>query len=79
VLAARAHVREHGAKRPPPHLRSSTRADGSYDSPHGHAGHVSAQELMPDGLAGARFYEPDEAEQALRERLEQIRRAREQA
>jgi putative ATPase len=79
VLTARAHVREHGANRPPPHLRSSTRADGNYDNPHGHTGHVSTQELMPDGLAGTRFYEPDETERALRERLEQIRRARERA
>jgi hypothetical protein len=31
---------------------------------------------MPDGAIGKRFYEPDEAEALLRERLEQIRRAR---
>ena len=36
----------------------------------------SSQELMPDGAIGARFYAPDEAEAELRERLEQIRRAR---
>jgi putative ATPase len=77
VSSARAFIREHGAGRPPPYLRSSTRAGGDYDNPHAHAGHVSSQELMPKGAAGARFYEPDEAEQALRERLEQIRRARE--
>jgi hypothetical protein len=31
---------------------------------------------MPDRLVGERFYAPDEAEAALRERLEEIRRAR---
>ena len=35
-----------------------------------------AQELLPDGVAGERFYEPDDAEAALRERLEAIRRGR---
>jgi hypothetical protein len=33
-------------------------------------------ELMPPGLEGTRFYEPDEAEAALAARLEEIRRAR---
>ena len=31
---------------------------------------------MPDAVAGARFYDPGEAEAALRARLEEIRRAR---
>jgi hypothetical protein len=31
---------------------------------------------MPDSAVGQRFYEPDAAEAALRERLEQVRRAR---
>jgi len=31
---------------------------------------------MPDRAIGERFYEPDDAEAALRERLEAIRRAR---
>ena len=34
------------------------------------------QELLPDDVVGARFYSPDDAEAALRERLEEIRRAR---
>jgi putative ATPase len=76
VLAARAFVQEHGAKRPPAYLRSSTRSDGGYDNPHGHPGHISAQELMPDGAIGERFYQPDDAEATLGERLEQINRAR---
>jgi putative ATPase len=81
--AARAHVRENGAKAPPPYLRSAAypgaaalgRGQG-YDFPHDRPGHLSSQQLMPDALVGTRFYEPDEAEAALRERLEEIRRAR---
>ena len=76
VLAAREHVREQGASLPPPHLRSSTRSDGGYDNPHRRPGHVSPQELMPDEAIGERFYAPDAAEAVLRERLEEIRRAR---
>jgi putative ATPase len=76
VLAARDWVRERGAAPPPAHLRSSTRSDGGYDNPHRRPGHLSPQELMPDAAIGARFYAPDEAEAALRERLEEIRRGR---
>ncbi len=76
VFAARDYIREHGAAPPPAHLRSSTRSDGAYDNPHRRAGHRSPQELMPDAAVGARFYEPDEAEAALGERLAEIRRAR---
>jgi putative ATPase len=76
VFAAREHIRERGAELPPAHLRSSTRSDGGYDNPHRHAGHLSGQELMPSGSIGVRFYEPDDAEEALRQRLDEIRRAR---
>jgi putative ATPase len=76
VFAARRHIRERGADPPPPHLRSSTRSDGDYDNPHKRPGHLSPQELLPDRAIGARFYEPDEAEAALRARLEEVRRAR---
>ncbi|MBV9838994.1 MAG: replication-associated recombination protein A [Solirubrobacterales bacterium] len=76
VIAAREHIREHGAEPPPPHLRSSTRSDRSYENPHRRPDHFSPQELMPDSAIGASFYQPDDAEAALRERLEQIRRAR---
>ncbi|MDX6668323.1 MAG: putative ATPase, partial [Solirubrobacteraceae bacterium] len=65
-----------GADAPPAYLRSSTRSDGGYDNPHRRPGHFSPQELLPDRAIGARFYEPDDAEAALRERLEEIRRAR---
>ena len=80
---ARGSVRDQGAQPPPGHLRSAAyrgakelgRGEG-YEDPHGQPGHLSAQELMPDALVGERFYRPDDAEAALRERLETIRRAR---
>jgi putative ATPase len=80
--AAASHVREHGAAPVPGWLRSGPRPgqDESpptrYDNPHGHPGHVSPQELLPEAVAGARFYEPDDAEAELARRLEQIRAAR---
>nr|MBA3808376.1 replication-associated recombination protein A [Solirubrobacterales bacterium] len=77
--AATAHVREHGAGAVPGTLRSGPRPGqdrGGYDNPHAHPGHVSSQELAPDGVTGERFYAPDEAEAALAERLAAIRRAR---
>jgi putative ATPase len=84
IAAARAHVRQHGAQLPPDYLRSAAypgaaalgRGQG-YDYPHDRPGHLSPQELLPDALRGTRFYEPDDAEDALRERLAAIRRARE--
>jgi len=79
VGAAREYIREQGAQEPPAWLRSSTRGDGGYDNPHGRPGHLSPQELMPGSAIGMRFYEPDDAEASLRERLEEIRRARGQA
>ena len=39
-------------------------------------GHLSAQELLPESVVGARFYEPDEAEDELAARLQRIRGAR---
>jgi putative ATPase len=73
---AREHVREHGAELPPAHLRSRLRGGGGYDYPHDRPGHVSPQELLPDAVAGTRFYLPDDAEAELRDRLERIRAAR---
>jgi putative ATPase len=85
LSAAERHVREHGAAPVPGWLRSGPRpgqassgaedSDG-YESPHGLPGHLSPQELAPERLAGERFYEPDEAEAELAERLQRIRRAR---
>ncbi len=76
VGVAREYIRDHGAQPPPRHLRSSTRSDGGYDNPHRRPSHLSPQELMPDEAIGQRFYEPDEAEAALRERLSELRRGR---
>jgi putative ATPase len=72
--AARAHVRDHGAARVPEHLRSGGGA--LYDYPHERPGHVSPQELLPEEIAGTRFYTPDEAEAALAAALERVRIAR---
>jgi putative ATPase len=79
LAAAQRHVREHGAGAVPGWLRSGPRPGqdrGGYDNPHRHPGHLCTQELLPESVAGERFYEPDEAEAALAERLERIRRAR---
>ncbi len=76
IAAARGYVREQGAVPPPPYLRSGSRAEGNYDYPHSNPGHLSAQELLPDGAVGARFYAPDDAEAVQRDRLEELRRAR---
>lgn len=76
IAAARRHVREHGAELPPDVLRSRLRGGGGYDYPHDRPGGVSGQELLPDAVAGTRFYEPGEGEAALGERLDAIRRAR---
>jgi replication-associated recombination protein RarA len=72
-------VREHGAAPVPAWLRSGPRPGqqrGGYDNPHRHPGHLSAQELLPEGVVGERFYTPDEAERLLAERLAEVRRAR---
>ncbi len=77
--AAQRHVREHGAAPAPGWLRPGVRPGqevGGYDNPHEHPGHVSPQELLPEGVVGARFYAPDEAEAELARRLERIRRER---
>jgi putative ATPase len=77
--AAQRHVREHGAAPVPGWLRSGPRPGqevGGYDYPHEHPGHVSPQELLPERVAGERFYTPDEAEGELARRLDLIRKAR---
>jgi putative ATPase len=83
IGAARGHVREHGAQPSPPYLQSAAypaaRALGrgqGYDYPHDRPGGVSDQELLPERVEGEHFYAPGEAEAALRDRLEEIRRAR---
>jgi putative ATPase len=77
--AAQRHVREHGAAPAPGWLRPGARPGqevGGYDNPHDHPGHVSPQELLPEGVEDARFYAPDEAEAELARRLERIREMR---
>jgi putative ATPase len=82
IGAAREHVRRQGAQAPPRYMRSRPvggRGEEPYDYPHDRPGGVSAQELAPEAVRGHRFYEPGEAEAALRERLEEIRRGRRDA
>jgi len=79
LAAAESHVRDHGAAPVPAWLRPGPRPGqqtGGYENPHRRPGHVSSQELLPDTVAGERFYEPDDAEAELALRLEEIRRAR---
>jgi putative ATPase len=79
LAAAERHVREHGAAAVPAWLRSGPRPGrrtGGYENPHGRPGHISPQQLLPEGVDGERFYEPDEAERELARRVEQIRSAR---
>jgi len=83
IGAARRFVAERGTATPPGPLRTAAypaarklgRGQG-YEYPHGAPGHVNDQEHMPDGLEDERFYAPDDAEAALRDRLAEIRRAR---
>jgi len=79
LAAAERHVREQGAAPVPAWLRSGPRPGaerGDYENPHRLAGHVGPQELLPAGVAGERFYEPDDAERLLAQRLAEVRRAR---
>jgi len=83
--AARAAVERHGALPVPDDLRNAptplARALGhgrGYVSPHAAPEAVTAQEHLPEALAGARFYEPGPrgAEPELARRLAEIRRRR---
>ena len=90
LAAAQEHVRAHGARPVPAALVSGPRPGRArkgrasdddtggdrYENPHSRPGHLSAQELLPDDVAGVRFYAPDEAEAALDARLQEIRRLR---
>jgi putative ATPase len=85
IRRAAAHVREHGAKLPPAHLRDAhyrgARKLGrgvGYVYPHDEPGAVSGQDLMPEGLEGERFYEPTDrgVEEDLARRLREIRKQR---
>ncbi len=83
ISAARRHVREHGAKLPPDHLRDSHYAGArdlgrgqGYVYPHDEPDGLAAQPLLPPEVEGERFYEPTDRgfEAELGRRLEQIRR-----
>jgi putative ATPase len=83
IGAARGHIREQGAQHAPAPLRSAAYPGAAslgrgvdYDYPHDHPGHINDQEHFPKGLEDLRFYTPDDAEAAYRERLEQFRKAR---
>jgi putative ATPase len=85
ISRASAHIREHGAKLPPDHLRDSHypgakklgRGEG-YVYPHDEPGGVSEQKLVPPGLEDERFYEPTDRgfEAELGERLRRLRERR---
>jgi putative ATPase len=82
LSAARAEVREHGAKTPPDYLRDAHypgaaklgRGEG-YRYPHDEPGGVGEQPLLPEELRGRRFYEPTDRgfEEALAKRLAAFR------
>ena len=82
ISRASAHVREHGAAEPPPHLqdahypgaRKLGRGEG-YRYPHDEPGAVTDQPLAPESVRGEHFYEPTERgfEAELRQRLERLR------
>ena len=68
LAAAERHVREHGAGAVPAWLRSGPRPGrtaAATTTRTGMPGHVASQELLPEGVAGERFYEPDDAEAQL--------------
>jgi putative ATPase len=84
LSAARAEVRERGARTPPDHLRDAhypgARKLGrgmGYRYPHDEPDGVADQELMPEGLQGRRFYEPTDRgfEAELGRRLQALRRS----
>jgi putative ATPase len=81
--AAREHIRAHGAAPPPPWLRSAAYAGAKalgrgegYDYPHSHPDHLSAQDVMPEGLSGIGFWTGDRQEEELVRRYDEIRLGR---
>jgi putative ATPase len=85
IWTAGAHVREHGAKLPPDHLRDAHypgarklgRGEG-YVYPHDEPGGLADQPLAPPDVEGERFYEPTDRgmEAELGRRLEELRARR---
>ncbi len=86
LLAAEEHVRRNGAAEPPAAVRDGHYAGAKelgrgvgYRYPHDDPGGVNDQVMLPDALAGERFYEPTDRgfEVELGERLKQLRDPRE--
>jgi putative ATPase len=85
ISRASAHVREHGAAEPPPHLqdahypgaRKLGRGEG-YRYPHDEPGGVSDQPLAPEAVRDERFYEPTDRgfEVEITKRLEALLKRR---
>jgi putative ATPase len=85
IAAAMKDVQERKAERVPPHLRDSSYAGAArlghgvdYQYPHSFGGYV-AQQYLPDGLVGRRYYEPSQAgfEAEIEARLRRLREAEE--
>jgi putative ATPase len=83
ISRAAAHVREHGAKPPPPYLQDAhypgARELGrgvGYEYAHDQPDAIGSQPLAPEGMESERFYEPSDRgfEAELRCRLEEVRR-----
>ncbi|MGH2989966.1 MAG: replication-associated recombination protein A [Solirubrobacterales bacterium] len=83
ISRAIGHVREHGAKPPPPYLQDAhypgARKLGrgvGYEYSHDQPGGIGTQPLAPEGLESERFYEPTDRgfEGELGRRLEEVRR-----
>ncbi|HEX2435874.1 MAG TPA: replication-associated recombination protein A [Solirubrobacterales bacterium] len=83
ISRAIGHVREHGAKPPPPYLQDAhypgARELGrgvGYEYSHDQPGAIGTQPLAPEGMEAERFYRPTDRgfEAELRRRLEEIRR-----
>ena len=83
IAAARDHVRRYGAQPPPAYLRDAHyggaaalgRGQG-YRYPHDKPEGLSSQDVMPEEVGDARFYDPRDREPALRARLDEVRKAR---
>jgi putative ATPase len=80
-FAAMDDVLGRGSLAVPAHLRSSGPARRSYRYPHDYAGDDVAQQYLPDELADRRYYFPGDegAEIKIRERLDRLREARNEA
>jgi len=82
IAQARKDVAEEGAARVPDHLAGTTRLDKDgqpYLYPHDYPGAWVAQDYLPPGLSGRRYYNPKDnrREQLVAERLEALRALRE--